>query len=70
MLDAGPEFFRVNDVVVHFQKLKLLPEGFQKYQISVQKGVPARMIGRNNAMIVHNRVAAGRMNVIEPSGAM
>lgn len=58
MLNPGSKVLRVNDVIVTFQKLKVLSEAFGANQVSIEKSFTAGVVSRNDAMIVHDGIPA------------
>jgi hypothetical protein len=50
--------------------LELPSKHLRLYQISIEKNFRNGMIARNNTVVVHDRIAAGRHHVIEPSDLM
>ncbi len=70
LLNPGPKVFRTHDIVVSFEELELPSEDFRSHQISIEKNFRNRMIGGDNAVVIHDRIAAGRHHVIEPSDSM
>ncbi|MGC2489703.1 MAG: hypothetical protein WA412_13575, partial [Candidatus Sulfotelmatobacter sp.] len=69
-LDPGPKVFRADHIIVSFEELELPAKHLRSHQISIERNFRDGMIGRNNSMVVHNRIAAGRHSVIEPSDSM
>lgn len=54
-------------MIVLFQELKLLAKNRKTNEIGIEKRFMVRIIGRQNAMVIRNRVTAGRHGVIETS---
>jgi hypothetical protein len=53
-----------------FEELQLLSKYLRPEQISVEKNLRNGMIRGNDSVVIHDRIAAGRHYVIEPSDLM
>jgi hypothetical protein len=70
MFNPGSKVVGMNHMVVSFEELQLLPKDLRTEQISVENNFRNGMIGGNDSMVIHDRIAAGRHYVIEPSDLM
>ena len=60
----------MNDVVMRFQKLNLLPEGLRMHEASIQREIAGGSTGRQHAMIIYDCVSGGGCDAVEASGVM
>jgi len=60
----------VNDMIARLQELELLSKDIRLHQISVEKNFITGMVRRNNAVVVHHRIAAEWRNAVETSAMM
>jgi hypothetical protein len=60
----------MNDVVMRFQKLNLLPEGLRVHEASIQREVAGGGAGRERAVIIYDCVSGGGCDAVEASGVM
>jgi hypothetical protein len=67
VLYPGSKFVGVNDVVVSFQKLELLPENLGANEAAIEKMAVSGAPGGNHAMISHDGITAGWHNAVEHS---
>ena len=70
MLNPRPKVIRADYIVVSFEELKLQSKRLPLHEIPIEKNFSNGVIGRNDSMVVHDRIAAGRHGVIEPSDLM
>ena len=70
VINRGPKFFRVDDAIVSLQELELLAKDLGFYQVPVEKFVTAGIIDRQDAMVVHDRVARARSDAGQTSRVM
>jgi hypothetical protein len=70
MLNPASEVLWVNDVIVTLEKLEVLSKVFRVNQVSIENGVAASMVGRNDSVIVHDCVAAEWRNPVQPPDVM
>jgi hypothetical protein len=70
LLNPSSKVLWANDIVVTFEELELPSKCLRLHQVSIDKRVGNGMIGRNNSMIIYDRIPAKRHNVIKPSDVM
>ena len=70
LLNPSAKVLRANHIVVRFEELELPSKHLRLHQISIEKNIRNGMIRRNNSVVIHDRIAGGRHNVIEPSDLM
>jgi hypothetical protein len=70
LLYPRPKVLRANHIEVRFEELELPSKHLRLNQISIEKNLRNRVIGRNNSVVIHDRITGGRHNVIEPSDLM
>jgi len=57
-------------VIVSLQELELLSKNLRAHQISIEKRLASGIVGRNQAVVVHDRAAAEWRDPVEPSDVM
>ncbi len=70
LFDPGQKILWMNHLIVSFEELQLPSKHLRLHQISVEKDFRNGMIRRNDSVVIHDRIAAGRHYVIEPSDLM
>ena len=70
LLNPRSKVVGVNDVIMSLQELELLSKDLWLHQVSIQKRFAAGMIGRNDAMVVHDRIATDWRNAAQASGVV
>jgi hypothetical protein len=70
MLNPGSKVVWADDLIMTLEELELPSKDFRLQQICIEKSFACGMVGRNNAMVVYDRAAAGWRDAVEPSDVM